>query len=287
MRAETAESGRFLNAEDVENRRRVCFIGSMVASRLFGNIPPVGETVRIRGIAFEVVGVLPAKPQLSSYFYSDRYSVFVPYSTMRELGVPNYVSYIVVQTLDPSVHDRGIRQAREVLAARHRFDPRDERAVRVNDSREVAAIIDPLTNGLKVILYVIGTLTLMIGGVGVMNIMLVSVTERTREIGIRKALGARRRHILFQFLLEALTITFFGGVVGVALSYAVIAAIPYRPFLGRLLDDPSHQVDIVLRLSPDVLGLATAILVLTGVFSGMWPAVRASRLDAIESLRYE
>jgi putative ABC transport system permease protein len=127
----------------------------------------------------------------------------------------------------------------------------------------------------------------MIGGVGVMNIMLVSVTERTREIGVRKALGARRRHILTQFLLEALTITFLGGAVGVALSYFLVWAIGTRPFLGSLLDDPTRQTDINLVLSSNILLTSTAILAIAGVLSGLWPAFRASRLDPIEALRYE
>ena len=141
--------------------------------------------------------------------------------------------------------------------------------------------------GCRYVLYFIGTLTLMIGGVGVMNIMLVSVTERTREIGVRKALGARRRHILTQFLLEALTITFLGGVVGVLLSYVLVSVIGTRPFLATLLDDPSRQTDIQLVLSGGILLTSTAILGLAGILSGLWPAVRASRLDPIEALRYE
>jgi putative ABC transport system permease protein len=284
MRSETAEFGRFLNHEDVENHRRVAFLGYEVARRLFSNFPPVGETIRINGTPYEVVGVMPNKAQISSYFYPDKLSVFVPYTVaLRQ----EYVDNILFQALAPNLHETAIRQVRELLAERHRFNPRDSRAVNIRDSGEVAAMIGGITDGLQFVLYFIGTLTLMIGGVGVMNIMLVSVTERTREIGVRKALGARRRHILTQFLLEALTITFLGGAIGVGLSFLLVWMIESRPFLAALLDDPTGQTDIRLVLSGNILLTSTAVLVLAGLLSGLWPAVRASRLDPIEALRYE
>ncbi len=284
MRSETAEFGRFLNHEDIENHRRVAFLGYEVARRLFTNIPAVGETIRINGTPFEVIGVMPNKAQISNYFYPDKLSVFIPYTvnTRRE-----YVDNILFQSMTPAIHDQTIRQVREVLAARHRFNARDTRAVNVRDTGDSAAMIAGITDGLQIVLYFIGTLTLMIGGVGVMNIMLVSVTERTREIGVRKALGARRGHILVQFLLEALTITFLGGVMGIALSYLLVWVIGSRPFLATLLDDPTGQTDIQLVLSTNILVTSTAILGLAGILSGLWPAVRASRLDPIEALRYE
>jgi putative ABC transport system permease protein len=284
MRSETAEFGRFLNHEDVENHRRVAFLGYEVARRLFSNIPAVGETIRINGMSFEVIGVMPNKAQISNYFYPDKLSVFVPYTVnMRR----EYVDNILFQAITPELHEQAIRQVRELLAARHRFNARDTRAVNVRDTGESAAMIAGITDGLQFVLYFIGSLTLMIGGVGVMNIMLVSVTERTREIGVRKALGARRRHILTQFLLEGLTITFLGGLMGVALSYLLVWTIGSRPFLATLLDDPTGNTDIQLILSSHILLTSTAILGVAGILSGFWPAVRASRLDPIEALRYE
>ncbi|HEX7485172.1 MAG TPA: ABC transporter permease [Vicinamibacterales bacterium] len=287
MRAETAGDGRFVNAEDCEKHRRVAFIGGDVAKKLFSNIPPVGQTIRIAGLSFEVVGVLAQKAQLSSYFYPDSMSVFIPYTTMKSMFAQQYCDYVVYQAVLPSAQDVALRQVRETLAARHRFDPRDERAVRADTSAEIMAVVEGMAGGLMFVLVFIGSLTLMIGGVGVMNIMLVSVQERTREIGVRMALGARRRHILVQFLLEGVAITFAGGLVGIALSYAIARTIGILPFIGSLIGDTSRSTDIHLVLSPPILITATTVLSLTGLVSGLWPAVRASRLDPIESLRYE
>jgi putative ABC transport system permease protein len=287
MRTEIPGAGRFINAEDVEKQRRVVFLGNTVAKKLFSNMPAVGETVRINGISFEVVGVLAEKAQLSSYFWPDAMSVFIPHSTMKPLFAQTYLDYLVFRAVTPAEEATAIKQVRDVLAVRHRFDPRDERAIRVDASEEIKQIVDGMAGGLMIVLLFIGSLTLLIGGVGVMNIMLVSVHERTREIGVRKALGARRRHILTQFLLEALAITFMGGAAGIGLSYAIVSIVRTRPFIADLIGDTSRGTDIHLLISPDVLLTATVILVLAGVLAGFWPAVRASRLDPIEALRYE
>lgn len=287
MRSEIAEFGRFINAEDIEKQRRVAFLGSEVAKKLFGNAPAVGETIRISGLTFEVIGVLTQKVSFSNYYSPDKYCAFIPYTTVKQLWSQDYVDNLVIQTMSPSTHFQALKQVREVLAARHNFNPKDERALSFNDSVENMKQISGMTGGLKIILSFIGALTLMIGGIGVMNIMLVSVTERTREIGVRKALGARRRHILIQFILEALVITFLGGVLGIALSWLVVTVAGHRPFLADLLEDPTKQTDIFLLLSGDVVLTATSILMIVGVFSGLWPALRASKTDPIESLRYE
>ncbi len=287
MRSEVPEFGRFINAEDIEKQRRVAFLGSEVAKKLFGNAPAVGETIRIKGLTFEVIGVLTQKVSFSNYYSPDKYCAFIPYTTVKQLWSQDYVDNLVFQTLSPAMHFQALKQVKEVLAARHNFNPKDERALSFNDSVENMKQISGMTGGLKIILSFIGALTLMIGGIGVMNIMLVSVTERTREIGVRKALGARRWHILVQFIMEALVITFLGGVLGIALSWLLVTFAGHRPFLADLLEDPSKQTDIFLLLSGDVVLTATSILMIVGVLSGLWPAMRASKTDPIESLRYE
>jgi len=283
VRSLKVDQGRFYGLEDQIQRARVAVIGSEAKEKLFSGRNALGEHIRLDGLSFEVVGVLSAKMQEGNDDINR--TIYVPFTSMGDLKDTRYLDSIWFNYQTPE-YERLEQAVRTILAVPHKFNQSDHQAIRVFNLMMQVHQFEIITLGLKVLMGFIGTLTLGIGGVGLMNIMLVSVTQRTREIGVQKALGAPRRYILVQFLAEALTITFIGGVLGVILAYAVALSVG-RLTLYSAFAKNGEAGDIRLIIAPGTLIVSTIILGAVGLVSGMIPAFRASRLDPIEALRHE
>jgi putative ABC transport system permease protein len=283
IRSLKVAQGRFYNAEEEIQHARVAVIGSEAKEKLFSGRNALGDHIRLDGLSFEVIGVLTAKMQEGNDDINR--TIYVPFSSMGDLTDTHFLGTIWFN-YDTPQYDQLEPEVRSVMATAHKFSQADRQAVRVFNIMMQVHQFEIITLGLKILMGFIGTLTLGIGGVGLMNIMLVSVTQRTREIGVQKALGAPRRYILMQFLAEALTITFIGGVLGVILAYVVALSVG-RLTLYSAFAKNGEAGDIRLIIAPSTLIASTIILGIVGLVSGMIPAFRASRLDPIEALRHE
>jgi putative ABC transport system permease protein len=287
IRALKTDRGRFYNMEDQVQRAHVAVIGWEAKEKLFSGRNALHERIHIDGIAFEVIGVLAPKMQANDDA-GDRNinrAIYIPITAMSDLKDTHYLDSIWFN-YEASDYLKLEQSVRYVMAMQHKFNAADHQALVVFNVMQQVHQFELITLGLKVLLGFIGTLTLGIGGVGLMNIMLVSVTQRTREIGMEKSLGARSRDIFLQFLAESLTITFLGGVLGVMIAMAV-SLCAGRLTLYSAMAKHAEAGDIRLIIDPWTLIVATAILAIVGLGSGMLPAIRASRLDPIEALRWE
>ncbi len=281
---EPAPGGRFIDAADVAQKRRVLYLGNDLAERIFGKgVDPIGKNVVIDGLPFTVVGVLKKKFQDSSNNGPDADRGVIPYSTFRTIYGNQFVNHLIVQPRDASRGPLVKAEIYRVLGRKYRFDPKDERALGMWDFIESEKENLAVGLGIQIFMGLVGAFTLLIAGVGVANIMYVVVKERTQEIGIKLALGARRRHIVAQFLFEAMTIALSGGLLGLAAATLIVIGVNAIPVVGN----PAMQYILRPSLSWPIALICVGLLIGVGLIAGILPARRAAAVDPVESLRYE
>ena len=273
IRAWALARGAYFTEEDVKAATKVAVIGQTVAENLFGNTNPVGQIVRIKGLPFRVIGLLERKGANTMGDQDD--IVAVPYTTAQKrlMGV-TWIGTILVSAVSPDAIDRATDEITALLRQRHRLGPTQEDDFGIRSQQEIASAATQLTGVLTMLLGAIASVSLLVGGIGIMNIMLVSVTERTREIGVRRALGARRGDIRLQFLIEASLISGLGGAVGIGIGMLI----------ARLVSRVGGWPTLV---EPQIVAVAFLFAGLIGVGFGLYPAAKAARLNPIEALRYE
>jgi len=278
--------GRLLTDEDEREARRVVILGDAARQQLFSGQPAVGAALSIKGVPYSVIGVLQKKKQNSNYSGPDNDYLYAPYSAVaRDFPPPQkpgivrgYLDNIVFEVADPKEHEEAVLQVRRTLGRIHHLDPKDKDALFIWDTMEGAKLVENIFNVVTIFFACVAIITLCLGGIGVMNIMLVSVTERTREIGVRKAIGATRRDILRQFFAESAILTMVSGVLGLTFGVGACVAmtvIPLPDFVPHPIVSPISIIASVLTLS---------IITLT---AGMYPAQRAAEMAPVDSLRYE
>jgi len=275
--------GRFFNRRDESEKRRVVFLGDELARDVFGDIDPVGQVVDLAGSPFLVIGVLQEKLQMGSYGSPDKSHAVIPITTFAAVFGRQELNNIVIKVPRAELMPEALERFSEALAARYRFDPSDQEVMGVWDTAEGARIMDNIMLGLEIFLGIIGGLTLLVGGIGVANIMYAVVKEKTREIGVQMALGAHRGWITGPFVLQGLAYTLLGGLVGLVIATAIIVLLGLVPVEGNealeFLGKPT--------LSWEIAGVTALVLGGIGILAGYFPARRAASIDPAETLRYE